>query len=271
MCSRSFVVQKRGAKSVARYDLGDSLGSGSFGAVMKATDRISNASRAWKAMRKGSSARFSTALNLSCLSRVSRVSRVSLFIRNSSNGWAGETSWNIVIVIDDQWLVGSSTVHSTWGKENDTMFRKEAVTMSVLDHPHICILALPVLLMSIEICGAKRQHASTSWLELSWLRPFIRCDRGQWALLFCHGTLWGRRPAALPAGLQNVLHIREFSRKPYPTNVLCHALYAWPVDGTFWLCCPKCSSIRESFRFCAWELHSQASRSSPLQVIVIPS
>ena len=74
---------------MARYDLGDSLGSGSFGAVMKATDRISNASRAWKAMRKGSSARFSTALNLSCLSRVSRV---SLFIRNSSNGWAGETS-----------------------------------------------------------------------------------------------------------------------------------------------------------------------------------
>lgn len=63
---------------MARYDLGDSLGSGSFGAVVKATDRISNAPRAWKALPKG--------------------------------------------------------------KDNDAMFRKEALTMSVLDHPHICRL-----------------------------------------------------------------------------------------------------------------------------------
>ena len=56
MCSRSFIVQKRGPKSVARYDLADSLGSGSFGAVLKATDRISNAPRAWKALKKGNSA-----------------------------------------------------------------------------------------------------------------------------------------------------------------------------------------------------------------------
>lgn len=56
MCSRSFIVQKRGPKSVARYDLANSLGSGSFGAVLKATDRISNAPRAWKALKKGNSA-----------------------------------------------------------------------------------------------------------------------------------------------------------------------------------------------------------------------
>lgn len=58
MCSRSFIVQKRGPKSVARYDLANSLGSGSFGAVLKATDRISNAPRAWKALKKGNSAHF---------------------------------------------------------------------------------------------------------------------------------------------------------------------------------------------------------------------
>lgn len=72
------MVQRRNAKTLARYNLGETLGSGSFGAVVRATDRISGAPRAWKALQKG--------------------------------------------------------------KDNDSMFRKEAATMSVLDHPHLCRL-----------------------------------------------------------------------------------------------------------------------------------
>jgi len=115
--------------------LGDSLGSGSFGAVMKATDRISNASRAWKAMRKG--------------------------------------------------------------KENDTMFRKEAVTMSVLDHPHICRLFDVIednehFYFVMELCeGGDLQHylqdCKTSCISESSAASLIRqmCC----AMRYMHGRL----------------------------------------------------------------------------------
>ncbi len=44
---------------------------------------------------------------------------------------------------------------ATWGKENDTMFRKEAVTMSVLDHPHICNLASNFSMINRSVCNVR--------------------------------------------------------------------------------------------------------------------
>ncbi|CAE7320816.1 CPK2 [Symbiodinium sp. CCMP2456] len=52
MCSRSFVVQKRSAKSLNRYQIGDSLGAGCFGTVAKATDKVSGVRRAFKTVSK---------------------------------------------------------------------------------------------------------------------------------------------------------------------------------------------------------------------------
>ncbi|CAJ1441197.1 unnamed protein product [Effrenium voratum] len=110
MCSRSFMVQKRGPKSIARYELGEVLGKGSFGSVVKALDRVSGTARAWKTCCKS--------------------------------------------------------------KEGELMFRKEAVTMSILDHPHICRLFDVIedarnLYFVLELCeGGDLQHRLADLADL---------------------------------------------------------------------------------------------------------
>lgn len=59
MCSRSFVVQKRSAKSLSRYQIGDKLGAGCFGTVAKATDKLSGVRRAFKTVSKVKQAQMS--------------------------------------------------------------------------------------------------------------------------------------------------------------------------------------------------------------------
>lgn len=141
---------------MARYDLGDSLGSGSFGAVVKAMDRISNASRAWKALRKG--------------------------------------------------------------KENNTMFRKEATTMMVLDHPHICRLFDVIegnedFYFVMELCeGGDLQHylqdCKTSCIPESSAASIIRqmCC----AMRYIHGRLMAHSDFAA----RNVLLFESVSDSP---------------------------------------------------------
>lgn len=241
MCSRSFIVQKRGPKSVARYDLANSLGSGSFGAVLKATDRISNAPRAWKALKKGNSAHF-LPLRKNWWSWRCFAKNCGIFLYQTC---VVQVKWGILCRL------------ATRGKENDAMFRREAVTMSVLDHPHICNLATNFSMIGKSVCNFRPTQ-----LETCHRRSFVWCDWRQWAALFCYGALWRWWFAALPAGLQRTLCTRKLCCMPDAATALCHPLHAWAIAGTFRFCGKKCPFIGERFRCSTRAPDSEAGRNS---------